>query len=110
MTTAISFGLGGPIVTDLAVVPELRLGQLIASDVEVRVERGGGFSQEVGAAGRIGASRSEEHTSELQSLMRISYAVFGLKKKNTARDYTLITSRNNSPNITSYTTCTTPLL
>src|SRR3546814_7932511 len=29
------------------------------------------------------ASRSEEHTSELQSLMRISYAVFCLKKKNT---------------------------
>src|SRR3546814_9288396 len=27
------------------------------------------------------ASRSEEHTSELQSLMRISYAVFRLKKK-----------------------------
>src|SRR3546814_2561894 len=30
-------------------------------------------------------SRSEEHTSELQSLMRISYAVFCLKKKNTNR-------------------------
>src|SRR3546814_8146316 len=29
-------------------------------------------------------SRSEEHTSELQSLMRISYAVCGLKKKNYA--------------------------
>src|SRR3546814_14364173 len=29
-----------------------------------------------------GRSRSEEHTSELQSLMRISYAVFCLKKKN----------------------------
>src|SRR3546814_4914634 len=29
-----------------------------------------------------GVSRSEEHTSELQSLMRISYAVFCLKKKN----------------------------
>src|SRR3546814_3608486 len=29
------------------------------------------------------AIRSEEHTSELQSLMRISYAVFCLKKKNT---------------------------
>src|SRR3546814_1519856 len=29
----------------------------------------------------ISASRSEEHTSELQSLMRISYAVFCLKKK-----------------------------
>src|SRR3546814_6664016 len=31
----------------------------------------------------IRASRSEEHTSELQSLMRISYAVFCLKKKKT---------------------------
>src|SRR3546814_6736506 len=30
-----------------------------------------------------GDARSEEHTSELQSLMRISYAVFCLKKKNT---------------------------
>src|SRR3546814_2045108 len=30
-----------------------------------------------------GLARSEEHTSELQSLMRISYAVFCLKKKNT---------------------------
>src|SRR3546814_4603961 len=30
-----------------------------------------------------GAVRSEEHTSELQSLMRISYAVFCLTKKNT---------------------------
>src|SRR3546814_2191825 len=34
------------------------------------------------AAGRgCGSTRSEEHTSELQSLMRISYAVFCLKKK-----------------------------
>src|SRR3546814_7399924 len=30
----------------------------------------------------FGPMRSEEHTSELQSLMRISYAVFCLKKKN----------------------------
>src|SRR3546814_4489018 len=37
------------------------------------------------ALGRDGARphRSEEHTSELQSLMRISYAVFCLKKKKT---------------------------
>src|SRR3546814_9535983 len=35
------------------------------------------------AEGRIYASKSEEHTSELQSLMRISYAVFCLKKKKT---------------------------
>src|SRR3546814_2542202 len=32
---------------------------------------------------RMAPPRSEEHTSELQSLMRISYAVFCLKKKNT---------------------------
>src|SRR3546814_6603970 len=32
--------------------------------------------------GKIALVRSEEHTSELQSLMRISYAVFCLKKKN----------------------------
>src|SRR3546814_3436166 len=31
--------------------------------------------------------RSEEHTSELQSLMRISYAVFCLKKKNTKHNH-----------------------
>src|SRR3546814_5058821 len=30
---------------------------------------------------QVGVARSEEHTSELQSLMRISYAVFCLKKK-----------------------------
>src|SRR3546814_9679127 len=34
------------------------------------------------------SSRSEEHTSELQSLMRISYAVFCLKKKNNIHKYT----------------------
>src|SRR3546814_2769680 len=33
-------------------------------------------------------SRSEEHTSELQSLMRISYAVFGLKKKKNTKHKT----------------------
>src|SRR3546814_10058710 len=35
----------------------------------------------VSVAGPIGSQRSEEHTSELQSLMRISYAVFCLNKK-----------------------------
>src|SRR3546814_3568810 len=42
--------------------------------------------------------RSEEHTSELQSLMRISYAVFCLKKKNA--NQTNITKRIN--NITTH--------
>src|SRR3546814_8491994 len=36
---------------------------------------------QLGAGGEQHALRSEEHTSELQSLMRISYAVFCLKKK-----------------------------
>src|SRR3546814_8863249 len=40
-----------------------------------------------GPAGQtLPGERSEEHTSELQSLMRISYAVFCLKKKNTPND------------------------
>src|SRR3546814_10034909 len=42
-----------------------------------RVAKGGAIRDMVGA----GVKRSEEHTSELQSLMRISYAVFCLKKK-----------------------------
>src|SRR3546814_6634373 len=49
---------------------------------------GGGVALDAGDTGPIGqalpadgAARSEEHTSELQSLMRISYAVFCLKKK-----------------------------
>src|SRR3546814_4271854 len=41
-------------------------------------------------------ARSEEHTSELQSLMRISYAVFCLKKKNkTHSKHSLIQQINN---------------
>src|SRR3546814_5154104 len=38
----------------------------------------------------VASDRSEEHTSELQSLMRISYAVFCLKKKNNLQTLTLI--------------------
>src|SRR3546814_10522714 len=43
-----------------------------------------------GISGSSDSGRSEEHTSELQSLMRISYAVFCLKKKNS-------TSINSKP-------------
>src|SRR3546814_3129424 len=47
---------------------------------------GGGLNRMFsGGAGAAGGTRSEEHTSELQSLMRISYAVFCLKKKNIKR-------------------------
>src|SRR3546814_9025844 len=45
--------------------------------------------------------RSEEHTSELQSLMRTSYAVLCLKKKNPSHQPTQTTPQHNStsPNI-----------
>src|SRR3546814_10456740 len=39
--------------------------------------------------------RSEEHTSELQSLMRISYAVFCLKKKNHHKQHNSTTTTHN---------------
>src|SRR3546814_3591527 len=50
-------------VTQALVLPPISVGMIDAS------------------ATRSAAMRSEEHTSELQSLMRISYAVFCLKKK-----------------------------
>src|SRR3546814_7987355 len=40
------------------------------------------WSPHGGSCAGVASRRSEEHTSELQSLMRISYAVFCLKKKN----------------------------
>src|SRR3546814_9485793 len=43
-----------------------------------------------------GQLRSEEHTSELQSLMRISYAVFCLKKKNNKQIKTYHNDKNNT--------------
>src|SRR3546814_1974988 len=46
-------------------------------------------------------SRSEEHTSEFQSLMRISYAVFCLQKKNHKhKDLSQVTDRDRKINIT----------
>ena len=54
-TTAISFGLAGPAVSGLAIAPDVRLGELTAHAVEVRIEPAGGFSQSIGVAGRIGS-------------------------------------------------------
>src|SRR3546814_2259234 len=57
-------------VQQVLVVPEAHIGALQLA-VALDVDRGVAIDQD----------RSEEHTSELQSLMRISYAVFCLKKK-----------------------------
>ncbi|SEM47206.1 hypothetical protein SAMN05192583_0325 [Sphingomonas gellani] len=54
-TTAISFGLAGSMISDLAVVPGLKLGQLVAREVETRIEPANGFSQSIGTAGRVGS-------------------------------------------------------
>src|SRR3546814_3145603 len=71
-----------------------RAGERIAAlldDAGIPYCKGGVMAKNTGWRGNQGQwrsrvtdwIRSEEHTSELQSLMRISYAVFCLKKKNT---------------------------
>src|SRR3546814_16583761 len=52
-----------------------------------RVGRARRRHPDLGRAVAAARLRSEEHTSELQSLMRISYAVFCLKKKNDRTTY-----------------------
>src|SRR3546814_6678904 len=67
---------------------DVRLG-LGATDVllaRLQRQRVAGLAVEIDGA--ADDARSEEHTSELQSLMRISYAVFCLKKKNNNIDIT----------------------
>src|SRR3546814_5316214 len=55
-----------------------------------RTGRSGDGQSAIPRSGYLAAGeRSEEHTSELQSLMRISYAVFCLKKKN-KQAYTIL--------------------
>lgn len=54
-TTAVSFGLAGAVTSTIGIVPTLRLGELTARNVEIRVEPAGGFSDSIEAAGRIGS-------------------------------------------------------
>src|SRR3546814_3840503 len=63
---------------------EHRLLQHVRRRIAVAADaQGQGEHRALEAAVDLFEGRSEEHTSELQSLMRISYAVFCLKKKNT---------------------------
>src|SRR3546814_7961845 len=60
-----------------------QMGEMDNTLVIVTSDNGPSSSQRYYTGGHVApGSRSEEHTSELQSLMRISYAVFCLKKKN----------------------------
>src|SRR3546814_7860091 len=67
---AVRAALAGISLASLSVAPN-RTKPFVSSEVDTPLDR----------APTMDASRSEEHTSELQSLMRISYAVFCLKKK-----------------------------
>src|SRR3546814_10748196 len=71
--TALHFGVEGELL--LCHAPELTIAPDIFAKKLDRIHNGM-WPQ---ASGNV--CRSEEHTSELQSLMRISYAVFCLKKK-----------------------------
>lgn len=53
-TSTIAYGLGGPIETEVAVVPAVGIGAVTVRDVEVRIEDAAGFSMRTGTAGRIG--------------------------------------------------------
>src|SRR3546814_7001669 len=57
-----------------------RVKLLSQENAQLRAELGS-VKDRLATVERIESDRSEEHTSELQSLMRVSYAVFCLKKK-----------------------------
>src|SRR3546814_3904927 len=82
--------------------PGFPKGNAFAQAPKHTVNLSANYTRDLGEAGELAASagytyqsRSEEHTSELQSLMRISYAVFCLKKKNNLTHMTNHTS--NTP-------------
>src|SRR3546814_2404951 len=78
----IGAGDDGDVVTRGLVVPEIALVHRL-------------LTAEVGDRALDIDVRSEEHTSELQSLMRISYAVFCLKKKKTHKKSGKVCRLNN---------------
>src|SRR3546814_2062776 len=68
-------GLGGSASADGGLGTDLVRGGLVRDRIDDAA------LLEIDHEARVDPARSEEHTSELQSLMRISYAVFCLKKK-----------------------------
>src|SRR3546814_5436350 len=61
----------------------VELSDFLPMTLKIFVLGGNGLLESAFKLSKAGGRRSEEHTSELQSLMRISYAVFCLTKKNT---------------------------
>src|SRR3546814_1950667 len=81
-------GVGGVSAAAVEIGPQHQVLEAVA--VDVVDDEGGQHAGEAG--GQVAAIRSEEHTSELQSLMRTSYDVFCLKKKYPAIITTYITN------------------
>src|SRR3546814_3159631 len=83
------------------------LAALLPIDRLIMPDRDSGVLDQLalrGMADELIALRSEEHTSELQSLMRISYAVFCLKKKKQLNTYTHSPQEhNNTDTVQKYT-------
>src|SRR3546814_1247452 len=77
--------LEASIVKDLGNSLEQDLPRLVQASVDCDLADGSALSLILAQLLQVAPSRSEEHTSELQSLMRISYAVFCLKKKTTTK-------------------------
>src|SRR3546814_5926855 len=85
---SIDGGHVGPLIFDRqADIIEAHIADAVAKGAKVEtggtlLRQGGVWCPPTVLSGVTHDMRSEEHTSELQSLMRISYAVFCLKKKN----------------------------
>src|SRR3546814_6391203 len=80
-TLGVSCGSGKPV--------KIRVADIDAPELEQAY----GLASRDALASRV--QRSEEHTSELQSLMRISYAVFCLKKKKNRETQKIRVNNNN---------------
>src|SRR3546814_2612433 len=76
LPVAVTYDILWTLVSALVCILVVGLGVFVASFGRLHPWR-------LATAGLLMGARSEEHTSELQSLMRISYAVFCLKKKKT---------------------------
>src|SRR3546814_5615422 len=90
--TAILLAGARPVPDPLAVAAGVAVKPLVPVAGEPMINRPARALLAHTAVGRLVVLRSEEHTSELQSLMRISYAVFCLKKK---KKKTVSKRRNN---------------